>query len=154
MQFDEFTVVAIVQEDGEGRRSMDHAARIWNDGREAEQLGPLVHELDLDRDSRRLNKARLEAGELAIEVMPLVSSFLSLGTGYGTEPDWRHGAHQGPLVVQRRSYALSDPETVRAAYGLVDAMAEFTIGPHKGYGLFEYAVLGANARYQLEGKRR
>ena len=36
--------------------------------------------------------------------------FLMAGTGYGLEPDWKHGMYQGPdLVVQGVSYDLSQP---------------------------------------------
>jgi hypothetical protein len=156
MQFVDFTLVAIVQEDGDGRRSLDYGAKVWADGRQAELLGSVSHELTVDPDTRRVGAATIgfAGGGLSVGVAPLVASYLALGTGYGTEADWRHGMYQGPLEVQRRSFDLTDPDVRRQSYGLVDSMAKYTTDGHEGYGLFEYALLGTNQRYGLGAHRR
>jgi hypothetical protein len=156
MQFDDHTIVAIVQEDGAGSRSLDYGARVWGDGRPAEVLGSLRHELEIDAETRVVKAAAIGLGDggPTVDVTPMVASYLALGTGYGTEPGWRHGMYQGPLAVQRRSYHLADPASRRQSYGLVDSMARFTVEGREGYGLFEYAVLGTHQRYGLGPHRR
>jgi hypothetical protein len=43
---------------------------------------------------------------------------LMVGTGYGLEPDWRHGMYQGPdPVVQGVGYDLSRPEDAARMWG-------------------------------------
>jgi hypothetical protein len=154
MQFDDFTILCILQEDRAGRRSLEQAVRLWpaSTGREPEPLGQIHHELEFVAGSRRVAGARLrfrpiEGPDLVVAVETLATSFLSLGTGYGTEPDWRHGMHQGPLVVQHRSYDLSDPGVVSRGYGLMDDLGRFELDGVVGHGLFENAVLGPNDRY-------
>jgi hypothetical protein len=156
MQFEDHTIVAMVQEDGAGRRTLDYGARVWNDDRPAELLGSLAHELEIDPDTREIKAAALGfgAGEVSVQVMPMAASYLALGTGYGTEPGWRHGMYQGRLEVQRRGFDLADPAVRAHAYGLVDSVARYTVQGRDGYGLFEYAVLGTNQRYGLGPHRR
>jgi hypothetical protein len=156
MQFADHTIVAMVQEDGAGRRTLDYGARVWNDGRPAELLGSLTHELEIDPETRQIGAATLGFADskLSVEVTPMAASFLALGTGYGTEPGWRHGMYQGRLEIQRRGFDLADPAVRRHAYGLVDAVARYTTAGSDGYGLFEYAVLGSNQRYGLRPRRR
>jgi hypothetical protein len=156
MQFDDHTIVAIAQEDGAGQRTLDYGARVWCDGSPPETLSSLGHDLRVDPQSRQVSRAVLSfgPGEPQVEVVPMVSSFLGLGTGYGTEPDWRHGMYQGRLEIQRRSFDLADPVTQRQSYGLVDSMARFRVDGREGYGLFEYAVLGANEHYGLGARTR
>lgn len=159
MQFDDFSIVCIVQEDRHGTRSLEQAVRVWPEatGRDVEDLGHVDHQLHFVPGSRRIEHATLTftpvgAPPVVVEVEPYAASYLSLGTGYGNEPDWRHGVYQGPLVVQDREYDLSDPEIALRTYGLIDNLARFRFDGHVGHGLFENAVLGPNDRYGL-GRR-
>ncbi len=161
MQFDAFTILFIVQEDAEGGRSLEQAVRLWPDGsdRAPRPLGQLTHDLTFAPGTRRVDHATLTfagaTGEaLIVDVAPVGASYLSLGTGYGTEPDWRHGMYQGPLVVQNLTYDLSDEDVVARTYGLTDGLARYEAEGATGYGLFEYAVLGRNERYAFGGRRR
>ncbi len=156
MQFEDHTLVAIVQEDGSGGRTMDYGARVDSDGRPAELLGSVHHDLAIDPDTREVTSGTVSfgPGSPVVVVTPLVSSHLALGTGYGTEREWRHGMYQGPLAVQRRRFDLSEPRTRRRSYGLVDSVARFQTRGLEGYGLFEYAVLGTNERYGLGSRTR
>jgi hypothetical protein len=157
MQFDDFTIVCILQEDRHGNRSLEQAVRIWPEasGRPVDDLGYVDHELHFVPGSRRIEHATLtfrpRAGSpLVVEVQPYAASYLSLGTGYGNEPDWRHGVYQGPLVVEHKEYDLSDPEIALRTYGLTDNLARYRLDTEVGHGLFENAVLGPNDRYGLE----
>lgn len=154
VQFPDHTLVVIIQEDASGRRSLDHAARVAADGT-VDDLGPMSHELEFAAGTRFVTAARLRAGTGAattIDVRPLAASYLALGTGYGTEADWRHGMYQGQAVTQRRSFDLTDEATRSRAYGLVDSMASAEVDGQTGFGLFEYAVLGTNERYGFAGR--
>jgi hypothetical protein len=70
-----------------------------------------------------------------------------VGTGYGLEPDWKHGMYQGTeLVVQGVSYDLSKPADKARMWGMIDSVAAFecTEKGHTvmGTGLFEYWPFG------------
>lgn len=156
MQFDDHTLMCILQEDRHGNRSLEQAVRLLPDGT-VEELGRFTHDLRFVPGTRRIERATFTftphpgmpgAGEpVVVEAEPYGASYLSLGTGYGNEPDWRHGAYQGRLAVQHHSYDLADPEIVRRTYGLVDNLARFRVGERVGHGLLENAVLGPNDRY-------
>ncbi len=149
LKFSAHMIVAIVQEDAVGRRSLDHAARVDLDG-SITYLGPVSHELEFRPGTREVHAAHLRFdGGPDLQVDPMTASYLALGTGYGTEPDWRHGMYQGPLAVQRCSFDLTDVVTRRMAYGLVDSIVAASVPASgaRGFGLFEYAVLGGNERY-------
>lgn len=66
-----------------------------------------------------------------------------VGTGYGLEPDWKHGMYQGPdPVVQGVTYDTGKPEDAARMWGLVDAVGRFEQDGQIGYGLYEYWALG------------
>lgn len=161
MQFPDFTIVCLLQENRVGRRSIEQAVRLWPEesGRPPEELGIVEHDLHFVPGSRRVARATLiftppDGDQFLIEVAPVGASYLSLGTGYGFDADWRHGMYQGPLAVQTCIYDLSDPEVMARTYGLIDNLAHFEMNGRVGYGLFENAVLGANERYGFVPGRR
>ena len=48
-------------------------------------------------------------GKITIDCEPLLVNYLSFGTGYGMEENWRHGMYQGPdLVVQGDDLPVSE----------------------------------------------
>jgi hypothetical protein len=155
MQFPDFTILCIIQEDRTGRRSLEQAVRVpagLGLNEEPEALGRPEHHLSFASGSRRIEHAAITftppAGPvLTVDVAPVAASYLSLGTGYGMDTDWRHGMYQGPLVVQHRTFDLSGPDVDHQTYGLVDTLARFELDGATGYGLFENAVLGPNDRY-------
>jgi hypothetical protein len=143
MQFDDFTILCILQEDRTGRRSLEQAVRLWpqSAGRDPEPLGQIHHDLEFVPGTRRVSAGRLtfrpvDGPEIVVVVEPIATSFLSLGTGYGTEADWRHGMYQGPLAVQHRWFDLSDPDVVARGYGLMDDLGRFELDGAVGHGLF------------------
>ncbi len=85
-------------------------------------------------------------GPLEVEVTPMIDSHIGIGTGYGLDADWKHGAWQGPLVVQ--GLALDTETDKDRFFGIVDAVARFeTSEGDVGYGLHEYMFLGPYTRY-------
>ena len=78
---------------------------------------------------------------LEIECEPLLHAFIAIGTGYGVEADWRHGMHQGPLVVQGRDYKTAEILPL-GQLTLVDHVARFRYANYTGHGLYEHAFIG------------
>jgi hypothetical protein len=166
-KFDGFSILMIVQEDEDGRRLLEDATRVWDDpGRPSEFLGrpeyrPVFAPGTRDIQSAVIGFVPPGGTPFSVTVTPLLPVSLMAGTGYGLEPDWRHGMYQGPdLVVQGVSYDLSKPEDKARMWGMVDSVARFectapdtlTDGRSAvGYGLFEYWALGDHKPTGLTG---
>jgi hypothetical protein len=149
-QFERFSVVSMIQEDRRGHRSISHAKRYWHDDREPEDLGhPTQRDVELHPGSRRLRRAAIDLvtpnGPVrTLEVdTPGPTSFLGLGTGYGVEPDWRHGMWQGiGPIVQGRSFDLRDPGVIGGKLGLNDNLGRYRFEGEDGLGLLEFSIMG------------
>lgn len=138
-------VVFICQEGVGGRRIVEEAVRLWPDGR-VEHLGRPESELRWSEAGAGLfgvvESATLRMGEVTVEVEPVLPVHIGVGTGYGFDGDgWKHGKYQGPLVVEGTSYDLSTDVGRNAMFGIVDAVARFTIDDQVGWGLFEHLYL-------------
>lgn len=99
-------------------------------------------------ESSVLSFPEAPGGAFEVQVTPLTHCFIAIGTGYGVDPDWRHGMYQGELVVQGRDL----DHTTLAPLGqlsLVDHVARFTYGDRIGHGLFEHGFIGPFARYGI-----
>jgi hypothetical protein len=157
MQFDDYSLLYIVQEDPNGERPVEEAVRIWNDpARGHENLGRPEFEHTLEPGTRMMRKpSRLSfpdapGGGFDITVTPLRHAYIAVGTGYGMDEDWRHGMYVGPLVVQYREWKQEDLETW-GWYGVVDHVARFeTSTGDVGYGLHEHGFFGPFPKYGLE----
>ena len=156
-QFDDFSVIVIVHEDRTGQRILEEAVLVWpeSSGKPPESLGRPEHtvvfaDTAVGTQPGTVQKATLTfAGtDDVLEVQPLTAVYLALGTGYGIEPDWRHGMYHGPSVVQSVEYSLQDEEVRLRSRGLVDHLARFEFAGRVGFGLFEFALLGPHDRYQ------
>jgi hypothetical protein len=156
MQFDDFSILYLVQEDAAGEREIEEAARIWHDPeRGVEHLGRPEHHHELRPGTREVTHSVLSfpdapGGALEVEVEPLLDMYLMVGTGYGLEPHWRHGMWQGPLVVEGEVLDIDDPRM----WGLIDNVARFTcrgggVDGAVGHGLHEYFFVGDSPRYGL-----
>lgn len=156
MQFDEFSIVYLVQEDRDGTRVVDGASRVWNDAeREVEHLGNLQHDLVFTPGTRQVERATISLEDVAgrpmtITVEPGLAVYLAIGTGYGRETDWRHGMYQGPLKVEGLTADPSDPGMADRRVGVVDTVATYQLDGHVGHGLWEYSVSGPHDRYGFE----
>lgn len=158
MQFPDYSIMYIAQEEPDGTRLLEEAVRVWPEasGRAPEALGRPEHELRFRPATREVTGGTLSFTEpsgrpLEVSFEVLLPMYLGMGTGYGMEADWRHGMYQGPLVVQGVSYDLNDPAT--NMWGIVDSVARFEARSgggdtdQVGYGLWEYAVFGPHERY-------
>ncbi|GAB2633494.1 hypothetical protein ABI214_14920 [Prescottella soli] len=166
MQFEEFSIVAIMQEDRHGRRIIEDATRVWTDRtREPEWLGRPEHDLTFVPGTREVSHASLEFHRpggygkpdevLTVACEPVLPHYLGVGTGYGLEQDWRHGMWQGELVVQGLREKVADIEPWKKLFCPVDNLARFTLTEdgetHVGSGLLEVGIIGPCDRYGFTG---
>lgn len=143
LRFDDQSVFVICQSRNDGSRVLEEAVRVWRrpDGEGIEHLGRPEYDLTWDADKRFVTQARLQVGKLEIDVEPLVPIHLGVGTGYGFDPEWRHGKYAGDPtnpVVQERQWDLRTDEGRAAMWGIVDASARAILDGQVGAGLFEY----------------
>ena len=161
MQFDEFAVSVIVQEDERGRRIVEEAVRIWPDAAtEPEWLGRPEHELRFAPGTRDVVGASLSfhrpTGEVTtVDATLLIPNYIGIGTGYGLEQDWRHGMWQGDLVVQGLRRQVSEIDPALRMFCPVDNLASFELHDDgekfTGTGLFEVAAIGPHDKYGFTG---
>lgn len=147
LRFDDFALMVIAQETGDGHRVLNEAVRVWADGR-VEQLGwpefdvrytpgtrhPIgatVHMVDRDRKP------------VVMEVETLTSVPLHVGAGYGGDPEWSHGQWKGRGWVEGATYDMTDPAVAgRVPFGVIDHVGRAVIDGQEGWGIFEHATFG------------
>jgi hypothetical protein len=156
-QFEDFSILTIVQEDAAGNRILEEAVRVWPEGagRPPQHLGRPEYRPEYWPGTRDVRQAALSyqppgAASLEVTVRPVLPVWLLVGTGYGLEPDWKHGMYQGPdLIVQGVTYDVAKPEDKARMWGMVDSVATFECAENgtvvTGSGLFEYWALGAHS---------
>ncbi len=150
MRFEDHCIFYICSENAAGQRSLVQGERVWLDGT-IEQLGHSEHEHHFHEGLRLLKNSVITFPEkdIRIECTSILPNFLSVGTGYGLDPDWRHGMWQGPeLVVQGKVLEVPDIQ-VLASYAVVDHTGRFEYDGHVGYGLYEHAFSGPFPKYGL-----
>ncbi|NUR91068.1 MAG: hypothetical protein HOY71_43930 [Nonomuraea sp.] len=146
MRFEDHAILCIIQEDEHGRRVLEEATRVWSDGRAEEYLGRPEYHPVYAPGTRDVVEAVITLGKLEVKATPLLPVHLMVGTGYGLEPDWKHGMYQGRgPVVQGVSYEL--PADAARMWGMVDAVGRFEYDGQVGHGLFEYWALGPHPSF-------
>jgi hypothetical protein len=156
IQFDDYSLIYMAQEDRDGHRVLEEALRVWNDSTQPpEHLGAPTHELEFEPGTRLVSRGTLTLGEsngkpVVVEVDPGLAVFLGIGTGYGQEPDWRHGMYHGPLKVEGLTVDLNDPDIRARKVGVIDTVGRFEHDGNIGYGLWEYAIAGPHSQYGFE----
>lgn len=152
--FDDFVLLYILNENNDGTRTIEESMRVWKDeSREMEWLGKPEHHHVFEQAAPY--KAHIKegvirfpdapGGVLELRGTPLLQTYLTAGTGYGLEADWRHGMYQGPLKVQGFTWdAVSDADKM---WGLIETPARFTLGDKIGYGMMEFAFFSAFDKY-------
>ncbi len=156
MQFEDHSILYMLNEHDDGTRVTEEATRIWNDpDRPTEYLGAVEHHAVVTPGTRRIESSTLRfpdapEGPLEIAMTPLLDCWLMVGTGYGIEPDWRFGMYQGPLVVQ--GVDVDYERDADRLFGLVDQVARFEQSNGAvGHGLHEFFFIGEFGRYGLVG---
>ena len=153
MQFEDHAILAIVQEDEKGRRLLEEGIRVWSDPeREQEYLGrpeyrPVYAPGTRDAVSATITFSPPGGEPFDVSVTPLLPVHLMVGTGYGLEPEWKHGMYQGEGPVVQSAVHDTEKEPERF-WGLVDAVAKFSYSGGEGYGLYEYFALGPHPSFE------
>jgi len=162
MQFEGFAILTIVQEDAAGIRILEEAVRVWPEatGRAPQQLGRPEYRPQYVPGTREVQAATIsfsprDGAPLEVRVRPVLPVSIMVGTGYGLEPDWKHGMYQGPdLVVQGVTYDLANPADKARMWGMIDSVAAFECVEDgtavSGSGLFEYWPFGPHAPSGLD----
>lgn len=159
LRFEDHSIVIIVQEDAHGHRVLNEAVKLYphDSGKRPEQLGwPEV-------DIRYLSGTRIPTGAtiqlsdrgkpLTLEVQCKGGIPLSLGCGYGGDPDWSHGTWRGEKWLEGAVYDQADDAIkVRIGYGMIiDHVAEATLDGQTGHGVFEHMLIGKHFPSGFDG---
>lgn len=158
LRFEDYALVLIAQEEGDGTRTLNEAVRVWpeSSGRPPEPLGWPEIDVRYRSGTRHVERATITLDRrhdpLVIEVESLGHVVMSAGPGYNGDPDWTHGTWRGAASVERVDFDLDDPAvTGRAAFGIVDHAARATCAGAEGWGLFEHASIGRHAPSGFDG---
>ena len=152
LRFDDFAVVVIAQEDGDGERLLSEAVRVWPAGSSmrTEQLGWPEIDVRYRPGTRHPEHATLQIGRrrraMTVEIDTLGHVALNCGPGYGGDPDWGHGQWRGRNWSESVVFDLDDPQVAgRAAFGVVDHVARARCEGAEGWGMFEHGTFGRHA---------
>ncbi|NLT30975.1 MAG: hypothetical protein GXX86_11070 [Propionibacterium sp.] len=147
LMFDDFAIHVILQEQFDGRRTMNHATRTYRDGR-SEQLGWPRSTIRYRSGTRIPEHATIEMTErdgtpLVLEVDILAGVPITVTCGYGKDRIWRHGDWKGENWSTSTGYDANDPEFVeQLPYATFDWVARGTLNGREGWGMFEHAAAG------------
>jgi hypothetical protein len=152
MQFEDHSIFFICHEDDDGVRRLEQSERVWSDpSRPIEQLGRAEHLHHFEPGTRVLTGSVLTFPDAGIEVecTSLLANFISVGTGYGIDADWRHGMYHGTETITQGMVLSVEEIRGLAQYGIVDHVARFSYDDHVGYGLLEHGFFGPFRRYGM-----
>ena len=151
MQFDDYMLKVQVDEDADGHRIVEEAARVWNIGhdRPVEELGRPEVDIEYISGTREMRSAKVRTTDpdgkpIVVTNTPLRTLYLAAGSGYvNVDGKWGHGMYQGPLAVEGIVHDLSDPETRRRYAILNETLCRFEIATGEvGYGMHENLFRG------------
>jgi hypothetical protein len=152
MQFADHAILFICHEQDDGTRPLVQAERVWSDpDRPTDDLGPVEHVHTFEPGTRVLTNSVLRFAESGTEIhcTSLLPNFVSVGTGYGIDADWRHGMYHGPApVVQGLVLEVAEQKGL-AQYGIVDHVARFEYDGNIGFGLYEHGFFGPFRHYGM-----
>jgi len=158
LQFEDFAVVVIAQEDGSGHRILNDAVRVWpqSSGRQPELLGWPTFDYHYKSGTREVVGVTVglttsDGKPMTLEVESKGFVALNCGAGYGGDPDWSHGQWRGRDFIEGISRDLNDPAVAgRVPFGVIDHVGRGVLTTpdgvnHEGWGLLEHASIGRHA---------
>jgi hypothetical protein len=150
MQFDDFMLKVQVDQDADGNRLVEEAARVWNLGhdRPVEHLGRPEIDIEYRSGTREMQRATVRTTDpdgkpIVVTNTPLRTLYLAAGSGYVNDGTWGHGVYQGPLEVEGVVHDLRDPEVRRRYAILNETLCRFELATGEvGYGMHENLLAG------------
>ncbi|HZP30661.1 MAG TPA: hypothetical protein VFC99_17055 [Acidimicrobiia bacterium] len=150
MQFDDHMLKIQIDQDENGHRHVEEAARVWNldQNRPIEELGRPEVVIDYQPGTREMRSATVtttdpEGKPITVHNTPLRTLYLAAGSGYVNDGTWGHGVYQGPLKVEGVVHDLSDPEVRRRYAILNETLCRFELETGEvGYGMHENMLVG------------
>ncbi len=140
----------MVDEDGDGNRIVEEAARVWNLGvdKGVEALGHAEIDITYRSGTREIERAvtRLthpSGQEIRATSIPLRTLYLFAGSGYRYDGEWGHGVYQGPLKVEGVVHDMSTPGARAPWVGLNETLCRFELDSGEiGHGMHENLCVG------------
>ncbi|HEY5250226.1 MAG TPA: hypothetical protein VIJ09_01095 [Acidimicrobiales bacterium] len=150
LRFEEFALIIIAHEKGDGTRILNEATRVWpaSSGRPPEQLGWPRFDIRYRSGTRHPEGATIHLTEpdgrpLTVEIDTLGFVALNCGAGYGGDPDWGHGQWRGRGWVEALELDMNDPAVAgRVPFSVVDHVGRAVCGGATGWGMFEHGTFG------------
>jgi hypothetical protein len=150
LQFDDFAMHVILEEDPDGVRNTNFAVRMWpaDANRPVEQFGWPLPQISYRSGTRIPTHASMaltdRSGRVAnLEIEPIIGIPLNVGCGYNGDPDWAHGSYKGETWVEGAEYDHQDPAVAgRLIFTITDHLARATFDGHEGWGIFEHGAIG------------
>ena len=152
MQFEDHAILYICHEKDDGSRPLIQAERVWSDPERAiEDLGPSKHRHTIEPRTRVITRSVIRFPDAGFEIdcQSLLPNYVSVGTGYGIDADWRHGMYHGPETVTQGLVLSVDEVKGIGQYGIVDHLARFTYDGNVGFGLLEQGFFGPFRHYGM-----
>lgn len=159
LRFDDFALVVIIQEDGQGYRILNDASIVpaSSTGRGPQQIGWPIVDIEYLPGTRMAKGAHLrgsdaDGGSITVDIECLGHVALNCGSGYGPDPEWTHGQWRGRNWELISSVDTATPEAAgRIPFATVDHVAKATAtmpdgSVHEGWGMFEHMSIGAHPR--------
>jgi hypothetical protein len=152
VRFEKFATFVILQEGGDGERTLGAATKILPAGSPQQYVSLGFPDVDIRYESGTrypvgatldlTERAGRERRKLTMEIEPLGALPLHIGLGYGAGGgDWAHGEWKGRGWVEGDTYDLTDP-ALGPKDGMADHAARVTFDGAVGYGIFEHSVRG------------
>jgi hypothetical protein len=154
LQFEDFTVMYTVSENGDGSRWHEAAARLYPYGSEREQdaLSVVRHDLKLKPGTRTFDGGDIvlrdgQGRDLPLKLEPVTLLHMA-GAGYSYGGGlWRHGQYHGDLAIEGEAWDISDPAVASKLAGQSETVCRATFDGKTGYGIFEFILFGLYEPY-------
>jgi hypothetical protein len=150
MQFDDFMIKVMVDEDCDGRRMQEEAMKVWNFGSDAprDPMGRPEIAMTYHSGTREMAKSVVTLhppGRPALHSVntPLRTVYLAAGSGYRPDADWGHGTWRGERVVQGLVHDMST-QALRTPWSFLnETLCRFELDTGEvGYGMHENLCFG------------
>jgi hypothetical protein len=155
MEFDDYMIKVLIEEDAEGKRVLEEGIKVWNYGidQDNELLGSPNHKMRYHSGTREVAGATIgfANSDLTVENVPLRTVNLGMGSGYINTDGWGHGVYQGELKVEGLQYHVSSPQIRAKTFGLNETLCRFEASNGDvGYGMHENFIVGTYKPYGFD----